>query len=62
MIIKPQIINADEVIAAQSTRLDGVSPEPFQSLNLGLSVHDDEKNVHKNRELFFGSLGIQQNQ
>ena len=52
MIIKPQLFNADEIIAAQSTRLEGVSPEPFSSLNLGLSVHDDEKNVQKNRELF----------
>ena len=58
MILKPQLLNSDEVIAAQSTRLDGVSPEPFQSLNLGLSVNDDEKNVHKNRELFFGGLDI----
>ena len=58
MIIKPQLFNADEVTAAQSTRLDGVSPEPFKSLNLGLSVHDDEKNVQKNRELFFGKLEI----
>jgi YfiH family protein len=58
MILKPQLIDAEEVIAAQSTRLEGVSPEPFNSLNLGLSVQDDEKNVHKNRELFFGQLGI----
>ena len=58
MIIKSQLIDAEEVVAAQSTRLDGVSPEPFHSLNLGLSVNDDEKNVHRNRELFFGELGI----
>ncbi len=62
MIIRPQLLEADEVIAAQSTRLNGVSPEPFYSLNLGLSVHDDEKNVHKNRELFFGELGISPSQ
>ncbi|HSH65140.1 MAG TPA: peptidoglycan editing factor PgeF [Bacteroidia bacterium] len=62
MILKPQILNAEEVIAAQSTRLDGVSPVPFQSLNLGLSVQDDEKNVHKNRELFFGALEISPSQ
>jgi YfiH family protein len=58
MILKPQVIDSEEVIAAQSTRLDGVSPAPFHSLNLGLSVTDDEANVQKNRELFFGGLGI----
>lgn len=50
------------MIAAQSTRLGGLSPEPYHSMNLGLSVKDDEQRVLKNRELFFGGLGIQLNQ
>ena len=54
----PKIFDASKVIAAQSTRLGGVSPAPFASLNLGLSVNDEEANVLKNRELFFGGLGI----
>lgn len=58
MIVIPKIFNSAKIIAAQSTRVGGVSAEPFNSLNLGLSVNDDEKNVWKNRELFFGKLGI----
>lgn len=58
MIIQPKIFDSSKVIAAQSTRLGGVSAEPFDSMNLGLSVNDDEQNVWKNRELFFGKLGI----
>ena len=58
MILQPKIFDSSKVISAQSTRLGGVSPEPFTSMNLGLSVNDDEQNVWKNRELFFGKLGI----
>lgn len=58
MFILPKIFDPSKIIAAQSTRLGGVSPVPFQSLNLGLSVNDDQKNVIKNRELFFNGLGI----
>ncbi|HEY0029442.1 MAG TPA: peptidoglycan editing factor PgeF [Bacteroidia bacterium] len=61
MRIQPKIFNSS-VIAAQSTRLGGLSPEPYHSMNLGLSVKDDEQRVLKNRELFFGGLGIQLNQ
>ncbi len=62
MTIRPHIFNDLPVIAAQSMRLGGVSPAPFVSMNLGLSVNDDEKNVWKNRELFFGGLGIELSQ
>lgn len=58
MILQPKIFDSSKVIAAQSTRLGGVSGQPFDSMNLGLSVNDDEQNVWKNRELFFGKLGI----
>ncbi len=58
MIIVPEIIDAEKVLAAVSTRAGGVSLPPFSSLNLGLSVRDDESNVLKNRQLFFGELGI----
>ena len=40
-----------------STRCGGVSPEPYH-LNLSLNVGDDEERVLRNRELFFGHLGI----
>ncbi len=61
MILQPTIFGSS-IIAAQSTRLGGVSGEPFNSLNLGLSVKDEEENVLKNRDLFFGGLGIQKEQ
>lgn len=62
MIILPEIFDSSKVIASQSSRLGGISAEPFNSLNLGLSVNDDEQNVQKNRELFFGRLGIELSQ
>lgn len=58
MNLIPKIFDASKIVSAQSVRTGGVSPEPFSSLNLGLSVNDDKKNVLRNRELFFGSLGI----
>ncbi|MBL7888836.1 MAG: peptidoglycan editing factor PgeF [Bacteroidia bacterium] len=62
MHLLPSIFNTSAVIAAQSTRDGGVSPAPFNSLNLGLSVNDLPENVMKNRALFFNSLGIELNQ
>jgi polyphenol oxidase len=62
MYLIPEIFDSTKVIAAQSTRLGGISLAPFNSMNLGLSVNDDEKNVWKNRELFFGGLGIELSQ
>jgi YfiH family protein len=48
-----------EVVAAFSTRLGGVSPSSL-GMNLSFKVGDDPANVRKNREIFFGSLGIPQ--
>jgi YfiH family protein len=62
MFIIPKIFNPLKIISAQSTRQGGISSAPFDSLNLGLSVTDDERNVERNRELFFGSLGIKMEQ
>jgi YfiH family protein len=41
-----------------STRLGGVSPEPF-GMNLSLRVGDDRKNVEENCSIFFRSLGLE---
>lgn len=57
-MIVPKIFSKN-VIAAQSTRKGGVSKAPFSTLNLGLSVKDDEVNVLRNRLRFFGGLGIE---
>ena len=59
LYIKPQIFEPfARVIAAQSTRLGGVSEAPFGSLNLSFRVGDAEANVLENRKRFFGSLGV----
>ena len=47
---------------AFSTRLGGVSPEPYNSLNLGMNVGDADENVFKNRDLFFRSINANQEQ
>ena len=43
---------------AFSTRPGGVSPEPFDSLNLGHNTDDDGDNVAENRKRFFQTLGV----
>ncbi len=41
-----------------STRLGGVSPAPWDSLNLGVSRGDTMDNVRENYRLFCGALGV----
>jgi YfiH family protein len=48
------------VTAAFPGREGGVSPAPFESLNLGLSVDDDAANVLENRRRLCAALGVPQ--
>lgn len=48
-----------EVRCGVSTRLGGATAAPFQ-MNLSFNVGDDPANVRKYRALFFGALGIGQ--
>jgi len=41
-----------------STRIGGISEEPYQELNLGFLTGDDWEKVKENRRLFAQSLGI----
>ena len=41
-----------------STRLGGLSPPPYESLNLGFHVEDNAKTVLKNRERLAANIGI----
>jgi copper oxidase (laccase) domain-containing protein len=41
-----------------TTRVGGVSKPPFDSLNLGSGIGDDEGCVHTNRDIIFRTLGI----
>ena len=59
MYIKPKSFEAfDHIAAGFSTRKGGVSNHPFDTLNLGLSTTDDEKNVQTNRRRLFESVGF----
>ncbi len=58
MIITPQIfLQFSEIIAAQSTRTGGVSPEPL-GMNLSSHVGDAQANVDENRRRFFHALSV----
>jgi YfiH family protein len=57
-IIHPDWPVASRVHAACSTRIGGVSPEPYQSLNLATHVGDDAGRVKKNRMLFAQALDL----
>ena len=46
------------LIAAESTRHGGVSPAPFNSLNLGGSTQDSLENVTENNVRFFSALHV----
>jgi YfiH family protein len=45
------------LVFGHSTRIGGVSPEPY-ALNLSFSVGDDSSRVWENRRRFFGELNI----
>ena len=61
MLIYPEIFKEHNIIAAQSTRLGGLSTAPFDAMNLGFSSGDDSDTVSKNRNLFFSQLNISEN-
>ncbi|MGP4072573.1 peptidoglycan editing factor PgeF [Piscibacillus sp. B03] len=45
------------VRAGFSTRKDGVSEKPYDSMNLGIHVNDHEEHVLKNRKMFSEQIG-----
>lgn len=55
--VPPVFASFARLIAAESTRHGGVSPEPFASLNLGINTADDPANVDENRRRFFAVIG-----
>ncbi|MCB5162889.1 peptidoglycan editing factor PgeF [Marinomonas algarum] len=56
--IRPNWSAPSNVCAYVSTRLGGVSVEPFDSLNLGLHVNDDPSAVEQNRQLFTSYIAL----
>jgi polyphenol oxidase len=47
-----------ELIAAETTRHGGVSPVPYQSLNLGKNTEDAQENIDQNRGIISKKLGM----
>lgn len=58
MKIEPLLFNSFNIVAAQSTRMGGVSKAPYSSLNLGKSTNDSPENIIQNRQLFFNSINV----
>jgi len=54
-VIRPDWQAPPCVRVLNSTRLGGISKEPFDSLNLGLHVQDDEQAVRENRRRLLAS-------
>jgi len=62
MVIPRWAAQFPDLIVAQSERTGGVSPVPFDSLNLGRYTEDDPANVRENRRLFARALGVESGQ
>lgn len=52
------VLNAKFANALFTNKFGGVSKKPYNSLNLGLHVGDDEEDVFKNREILREELGL----
>ncbi len=50
------------LIAVETTRLGGVSPAPYTSLNLGKNTEDSTEHIEQNRALLCSDLGIEWSQ
>jgi polyphenol oxidase len=60
---KPTLFSTYQpLIALETTRHGGVSPVPYQSLNLGKNTDDAPEHIAQNRELLCNDLGIAWNQ
>jgi len=54
----PRFISPEKVLCGFTTRSGGVSPEPFDTLNLGFKTPDERTNVTENRQIFYRYAGI----
>lgn len=60
IVVRPEIFGPfTHVAAGQSTRHGGISPAPWDTLNLGKSTEDKPGNVAENRRRFSGVLGFE---
>jgi hypothetical protein len=56
-LIRPSIFSGYPVECRMTTRIGGVSPQPF-GMNLSFRVGDYEEHVKANRRVVFGKLGV----
>jgi hypothetical protein len=42
-----------------STRLNGISPKPFDSMNMAFTTNDSVENIQRNRNLFFQKIKVE---
>jgi len=61
VVIEPNWALSERVHVASSTRGGGLSAAPFDSLNLGLHVNDDERTVRANRKRLSEHLQLPSN-
>lgn len=54
--LAPQFSPFDKIVSGFFTRGGGVSPTPFESLNLSVSTGDDIRNVKENRDRIFKAI------
>jgi len=58
-VLRPRVFaGLPDVVAGFSTRHEGVSDPPYDTLNLGFSTEDDRVDVAENRRRFCDSLGV----
>ncbi|MFP4497267.1 MAG: peptidoglycan editing factor PgeF [Vulcanimicrobiota bacterium] len=55
----PHIGKLDFCVHGFSTRVGGISPPPYDTLNLGFNTPDKDSNEIKNRQLFLHALKLQ---
>ena len=58
-VLRPVGFNSSTILSALSTRVGGPAGSPF-GMNLSFNVGDDPANVRANRDLFFKTLGIKE--
>ncbi len=60
-IVRPALFRDPGVLVALSTR-EGPGPDTPRRMNLSFNVGDDAEQVRANRSLFFGTLGIREDE
>ena len=60
LIIRSNLILPKRVICGFTTRNGGISPPPFDSLNVGSHTSDDPLNIRENRRIVYNYLEVEE--